>query len=277
MFHRLLVPLDGSPADEQALTVANSIARASGAVLELELMFARDAAEKICAHAVDVRADLIVMTSGGGSALGSVAPGVLHRSTIPVLLLRATETPPYEASPWPTTVNVLVPLDGSESAPEVIPPAAALALSTKGRLLLLKVVQPAPLASMDLETAFVAGRPGRDDAITQNLTDAAEQYLAAFATDLSQHGQAGVETHVVFAENIAEGIMQFARQYGVNVVAMSTHGQGRSNHTMGGIADDVCRDCNLPMLLRRPSRVPGIALFGSAPVAEGRITALAHA
>jgi nucleotide-binding universal stress UspA family protein len=273
MLHKLLVPLDSSPVDDLSLGAARTIARASGASIDLELMFSRDASKNICAHAADVNADLIVMTSGGDAELGSVAQGVLRESTIPVLLLRAKEAS-YE---WPKIVNVLVPLDGSGIAADVLSVASSLAHCTQGRLLLLEVVQPAPLASMDLEAPFVAGHHGRDDEMTQSLSDEAERHLVGVATDLGEDRPADVETHVVFAENIAAGITEFARRHEVNVVAMSTHGLGMSRHVLGGIADDVRRNCGLPMLLRRPFAKSTGAGLGSVNKAVREQPVLIHA
>ncbi len=73
------------------------------------------------------RADLIVMTTHGRGPvsrffLGSVADEVVRRSPVPVLLLRPHDPPTGPATP-PAISNVMVPLDGSALAEDVLGPA----------------------------------------------------------------------------------------------------------------------------------------------------------
>ena len=105
-------------------------------------------ADGILEQAKGRRADLIVMTTHGrGPAsrffLGSVADEVMRRSPVPVLLLRPHDPPAETAAP-PAVSKVLVPLDGSALAEEVLGPAAVLVRLLGARCTLLRVVKARP-------------------------------------------------------------------------------------------------------------------------------------
>jgi nucleotide-binding universal stress UspA family protein len=109
--------------------------------------------EMICQRAHDVDADLIVMTSHGRTGLsrmwlGSVADGVIRRSSVPVLLLRPVENENRHAAAH-VFKKILVPLDGSAVGADALPPAQALAHLSGARLVLLRVVQPVPMILVD--------------------------------------------------------------------------------------------------------------------------------
>ena len=88
------------------------------------------ATEKICERATD--ADLIVMTSHGRTGLsrawlGSVADGVVHRTPVPVLILRAERPTQPRGAGRHGFERILVPIDGSELSGEALGPAIELA------------------------------------------------------------------------------------------------------------------------------------------------------
>lgn len=262
-------------------SVADDLHATAGVVATHSLLVG-DAVEMICARALAVGADLIVMTAHGcgGPAraeMGSVADGVLRRSGLPVLMLRPKEEQGPWTFSWPAIRKVLVPLDGSELASGIQCVAARLARSCKARLLLLQVVQPAPLASMDLETPHLGSRPAWNDAVTQLLMDEAEQHLAACAAMLDDQGIGNTEIEVVLADHVAGGITTFARRHDVDIVAMSTHGRGASRRALGSVVEEVRRDCEAPALLCRPKGVPEDAGHLRATSVEGHQPALAHA
>ena len=56
-------------------------------------------------------------------------------------------------------------------------------------------------------------------------------------------------------------IAEVAREYGVTLVAMATHGRtGLSRLVMGSVADTVLRQSNLPLLLVRPQAIAAASL-----------------
>lgn len=59
--------------------------------------------------------------------------------------------------------------------------------------------------------------------------------------------------------DVARAIVDFARKYDVDLIAMSTHGRGASRLIVGSVAEKVIRFAGLPMLLQVPRnkhRVP---------------------
>jgi nucleotide-binding universal stress UspA family protein len=74
---------------------------------------------------------------------------------------------------------------------------------------------------------------------------------------------ASVDAHVVVAETVAHGIVEFARSHDVDLVAISTHGRGTSRYFVGSVADKVLRASGLPILLRRSAPAPDPARWAA--------------
>lgn len=241
-----------------------------------------DPAEMICARAMDVDADLIVMTSHGRTGLsrawlGSVADAVVRHSTLPVLVRRPRSGDHSWKSERPVINRILVPLDSAALATDILPTAVSLAQCSKARLLLLQVVQPVPLAAYDATSPYVVSLAVPDEPATQCLLEEADRHLAGLARQLLAQGVAGVDTHVMRAAHVAQSIVAFAANHHADVIAMSTHGRGASRLVIGSVVDKVRRGCDLPMLLRRPVAVSEDRALLSDKSVEGQLPALARA
>lgn len=233
-----------------------------------------DPTEMICARAVDIGADLIVMTSHGRTGLsrawsGSVADGVLRRSGTPVLMLRPQNRKIDRLAARHLFNKVLVPLDGSALSAAILPSAMELATCGGGSIALLQVVHPVPLITADLGSPLLYIPSLQDDKATEGLVAAATHHLADVAQTLRQQGFANVETDVVVSPLTAQAIIDYALGHGIEAVAMSTHGRGASRLFMGSVADKVRRGCQVPVLLHRPPGISGeIARLSGSDVAE---------
>lgn len=210
--------------------------------------------ETLVRCAEELRAELVVMTTHGRGPLarawlGSVADGVARRSRIPVLLLRPNADP--EPMGEHLFRNILVALDGSELAEQVLAHATGLGTLVGARYTLVRVVSPL------LVTGYAPTPEGM-------LTDAAygpelellirdaEAYLAEAASALRERGLT-VETQVVAEMQPAVGILEYAREKAVDLIAMATHGRiGFSRLLLGSVADKVLRGTTAPVLLYRP-------------------------
>jgi len=220
--------------------------------------------DSICKRAWDVDADLIVMTSHGRTGvsrawLGSVADGVLRHSAVPVLMLRPVETKADRLAAHQLFKHVLVPLDGSALAGDILASASALARSSSAAVTLLRVVPPVPLMTVDVDMAFTYPPFVQDDEATQHLVEEAKQQLDETARRFADETGINVDAHVVVAGRVAQAIIDFASGHAVDVIAMSTHGRGASRFFLGSVADKVLRASGLPMLLHRPIGVTGVA------------------
>lgn len=305
MYRSILVPLDGSPAAEQALRWALSLARRFEAALNIvhvhvpgggtyaeaglydglvdgalrEQMQAyldgviqrlsqvtkvslRSAivdglvVDAINGHARSAGADLIVMTTQGRGPLarfwfGSVADALVRQATIPVLFVRPQES----VAEWdqePAWARVLIPLDGSQLAEQVLEPAVALATATEAEVELLYVVQQL------VQEGYVP-RSGQVTALLDQLREAehqeqvrAEKYLEKLAERL-RNLSCRVTTRVISHIRPAMAILDEASAGGVHVIALATHGRGGFKRMLlGSVADKVVRGATTPVFVYRP-------------------------
>jgi nucleotide-binding universal stress UspA family protein len=199
---------------------------------------------------------MIVMGTHGRTGLrriivGSVADAVVRRATIPVLLLRPSGgASPARTLPLPFR-RILVPIDDSPQSRLIFDAVAAVAERGVTELLLLRVVTPVPsVMDATFPYGYVSGPP--DDTATRYLVSAADHELTGAAVDLGERTRCDVGPHVIVARHAAPAIVGFAKQYGADLIAMTTHGRGASRLLMGGVAKRVLRDAGLPVLVVRP-------------------------
>jgi len=229
--------------------------------------------EMICKRAIEVDADLIVMTSHGRTGvsrawLGSVADGVIRRSGAPVLLLHPIETNSARSAAQHLFKKVLVPLDGSAVAADALALAASLARCSNAKLVLLRVVKPVPMILVDPGLPLLYPPPIPDDVVTNRLVDEAKEQLADVAARTAETTGLDVESHVVLESSAAHGIINFARGNDVDVIAMSVHGRGASRLLVGSVADKVLRGSGLPILLHRPTGIAEPAHAAAIPFTQ---------
>ena len=73
--------------------------------------------------------------------LGSVADELVRRLPMPIILLWPQEPAPGLGSE-PTFQQILIPLDGSEAAEQIVEPALALGTFMQAEFMLIRVVKP---------------------------------------------------------------------------------------------------------------------------------------
>jgi nucleotide-binding universal stress UspA family protein len=200
------------------------------------------------AYANRSKADLIVMSSHGRGgiarlSLGSVTDSLIRRTTIPVLIVKPH--PSYlDPESRDAFKHIIVPLDGSSIAEQILPEVVALAKVGDSELTLLRVVvprAPAQKAIADKST------PWWDKDVA-----AAEAYLSRTADKLRKLGLR-VKTDVVIGENIARSIADYAARESADLVAIATHGRGGFSRALrGSVADVVTRTSRTSMLVLRP-------------------------
>jgi nucleotide-binding universal stress UspA family protein len=285
MFQSLLVPLDGSPFGEQALPLAQEIARRSGAAVEVahvhdpvadrlltyytldprvkesERAYLRSQAgppaalpggsatsallngpvvDALREHAAAIHADLVVMTTHGRGPLsrfwlGSVADQLVRHLSIPILLVRPRDAPPDPQGEKPVLRRVLVPLDGSALAEQILEPALALVELMGAKCCLFRVVEP-------------VGKP----ATLNRRQEDARAYLEQVAQPY-QARSLPVHTRVAVHSHPAAAILDEAQALRIDLIALATHGRGGLKRLLlGSVADKVLRGASIPVLVRRP-------------------------
>ncbi|HVX38546.1 MAG TPA: universal stress protein [Gemmatimonadaceae bacterium] len=196
-----------------------------------------DVVRAICARATRLDAPLIAMSSHGRTGLtrswlGSVADGVIHGTTTPVLIVRPAGPVTGLRRREPELFDtVIVALDGSSFAAQALPPAIGLADAMHAHVLLLRLVP----AEADL--------------------DEAEAYLASVAERIRfVHADLRVTCDARVARAPAAAVTACATAAERPLVALATHGRGLSRFVIGSVADGVIRAGQAPTLLVRPVR-----------------------
>jgi nucleotide-binding universal stress UspA family protein len=146
---------------------------------------------------------------------------------------------------------VLVPLDGSELAEDILSHAIRIArLEGAAELVLLRVIQP-------LSAALWLADPAVAPAVVSDLRARAEEeartYLAGLVRRLEGDG-VRARARVDEADGVASRILEVAREEAAELVALATHGRsGLVRLALGSVADKVVRGSPVPVLLHRPA------------------------
>ena len=153
--------------------------------------------------------------------------------------------------------KVMVPLDGSILAEHALNPALALVQSEHSTLLLLRVPVFKELA--------VASLPGYDwlpptDEVMARPRQEARSYLQDF-TYARPYEDLALQTMVVDGD-VASVIVDTARQQGVDLIVMTTHGRsGLTRWTLGSVTERVLQQAPCPVLATRPNHSITRVLF----------------
>ena len=207
------------------------------------------AAEAIVDYAEQAGIQQIVMATHGYTGVsrwthGSVAERVLQSASVPVLMVCALAG---EASARLEPVRcrrILVTLDGSTTAEQVLPPATSIAKAMGAEMVLFRV-------SIVHVSGWYTGEwfePLEGDLETANHH--AKDYLNRVASDLISQG-IKVST-VVEMGAVTESIVSYAETQQIDLIAMCTHGRtGLTRWILGSVADRVLRAGHVPILLVR--------------------------
>jgi nucleotide-binding universal stress UspA family protein len=262
---------EASRIEQEYLATIAAQARLEADVTVSHAVLYGEATDMLCRRVQDIGADLIVMTSHGRGGLsrfwmGSVASAIVRHASAPSLVLRPLEGKPRRTSGHHLFQHILVPLDGSAYAADILPPAIALAECGGAHIVLLRVVEPVPLIGIEAGIPYVSAAAVTDDMSTQELVESARKDLGEVTRRLHAAGIVEVEAEVVVAVRVADAIIHFARSHEIDAIAMSTHGRGFSRLFMGSVADKVLRASGLPVLMRHPLGVPADGVKVYEPV-----------
>lgn len=145
--------------------------------------------------------------------------------------------------------RILVPLDGTDEAAAALPVATELARRLGSALLLLAMV-PTADARLGLATDVASGAltdPAVYGAEVRARSQAAEGYVAAVAQQLADEGLSA--SYAIGTGDPGDGIVAAAREQGVDLILMATHGRsGLARLLFGSTTDDVLRHAGIPVL-----------------------------
>lgn len=217
--------------------------KVSGRVLE-----GRMVVETLQEQALGEGCDLVVMTTHGRGPmsrfwLGSVADQLVHRLPVPLLLIRTREEAPPSAAE-PEVHNILVALDGTPAAEQILQPAGNLAKLMGAGCTLLRVVPSSPPQTVAKQTAVGA-------ALAEKLRAEAHVYLKRLSAALHDRGIAA-QTRILAHAYPAAAILEESAGGEYDLLALETHGRrGLPRLFLGSVADKVVRGANVPVLVHR--------------------------
>jgi len=195
--------------------------------------------------------DLIVMSShdrGGIKriTLGSVTDFLIRNTHVPVIVVK----PPVNFIPTESEdrfTRILVPMDGSALAEQILPQVEALAVPLNATVYLLQVLTPFTYSQREI----------KDPAMPWWEAEVAscESYVSRAARYLTEKGLT-VQHEVVIGDSISDTILQAAVRARIDLIAIATSGAGGFRRLLlGTVADAVTRKSQTSVLVFHPSVV----------------------
>lgn len=209
--------------------------------------------------------DLIVISSHGRRgiarlSLGSVTDSLIRGTTIPVLVVKpkASYLTPEAGKEFH---HIVVPLDGSALAEQILTRIVPLAKLEDAEITLLHVLAPSD--------------DGNDDGESRRLpwwekrVAGAQAYLSRRASEVRLQGVPATIDAVV-GERVADAITDYARREGADLIAIATHGRGGLARILrGSVADAVTRSAWSSILVFHPDRKLG---YSGSSRSEGELS-----
>lgn len=242
--------LDERLARLHKLEALGTECRARGAIRVMTALEDGRVAPTLRDYATEFNVDLIVMSShsrGGVKriTLGSVTDYLIRHTNIPVLVVK----PPVSfigATPEETFSRIVVPLDGSALAQQILPEVAALASRLNATLYLLQVLTPVTYSQKEI---MQPGLPWWDTDIAT-----ANAYLDRCVSYLAEEGLT-VSKDVVLSNDIATAILDYSARTRADLIAVATSGSGgMSRFLFGTVADEITRKSATSLLVIHPKR-----------------------
>jgi nucleotide-binding universal stress UspA family protein len=210
-------------------------------------------AEGITEYAQNQGMKLIILSSHGHTGLSkwgisSTAQKIILSAPSSVLIIRAYQHDIQTGAlaSIPVYQRILVPLDGSQRAENVLPIVTQLAHFHKSQIHLVHVVQTPEMArqmpplqeDIDLSNRVV----------TRNQEEAG-RYLEQMKVRSILEG-IPVETHLLTSDNAAVALHQLAEQEHIDMVALSAHGySGNQQWPYGGMVNNFILYGKVPLLI----------------------------
>ena len=192
--------------------------------------------------------DLLVMETEGRTGLRrlaqrSVAEDVLHQADVPVLLVR----PGAARKSW---TRMLVALDGSSRAEEILQDVIPLARRLDASVELVRVALP----SIPVWAAAEAAGGAREEDPTPYLRKVQARLL-----------EEGIDVRIAAPEGrAAAALLERARDSDASLICLTTHGRtGFDRLLLGSTAEEVIHRASCPVLVRRTAGAPGLPMHAA--------------
>jgi nucleotide-binding universal stress UspA family protein len=210
-------------------------------------------AEGITDYAQKQGMKLIILSSHGHSGLtqwgiSSIAQKIILSAPTSLLIVRAQQgrDRPGELSEAPVYQHILVPLDGSQRAENVLPIITQLAHFHKPQVHLVQVVETPEMARQmpptpeDVDLAAQVVARNREEAGHYLEEVKARSYLEGI----------DVHTHLVTSDNAAATLHQMGEQEHIDLVTLSAHGYtGNHQWPYGSMVNNFILYGKAPLLI----------------------------
>lgn len=210
-------------------------------------------AEEISEYAKNKGIKLIVLSSHGRNGLtqwgiSSTTQKTIFSTHASLLIVRAHQYGIHSAelSDIPIYQRILVPLDGSQRAENVLPIVTQLARFHKSQLHLVQVIQTPEMARQM--------PPSPDDVdlsnrIVERNREVGEHYLEQVKSRSYLEG-IPVKTHLITSENAAVALHQLGEQEQIDMVTLSAHGHsGNHQWPYGSMVNNFILYGKVPLLI----------------------------
>ena len=253
--------------------LASVASRLRGAGLTVDTITPRsEPAAAIVEEAAKAPGTLITMASHGRSGLarwwmGSVADKVLHMADNPLLLVRSLDHTPSDQES--TAERLIVPIDGSGLAEEILPHVAHLstAMGLHVDLVMVTMSEEEYNQAMSIGRRILPPALPSFQSFSETMDRQARQYLAEVKEKLTGLGATSVEETVVQGSP-ADCIVDMATSRDNSLVVMTTHGRsGVGRMVLGSVAERVVQHSGGPVLLVRANPAEEIPFTGTPATA----------
>ncbi len=219
-----------------------------------------DIATVIREQAESLQAKWVVMTTHGKGPLarfwlGSTTDELVRSLPIPLVLVHPNVSEPDMLND-PTIKHMLIPLDGSPWAEQILEPALTLGAAMHADFTLLRVITPVYPVSLPAEPAIFGSVAtdilDRVEHLHADLKKEAAAYLEQ-VTDRFRKDGLKIATRVVVEDQPGVAILENAKPP-TDMIAIDTHGRGGlSRFLLGSVADKVIRGSRVPILVHKPT------------------------
>jgi len=211
-------------------------------------------AEGITEYAQNQGMKLIILSSHGRNGLtqwglSNVTQKIILSAQISLLIVRADKYGPNPAelsSETPLYQRILVPLDGSQRAENVLPVITKLARSQKSMIHIAQIVQTPemarqlPPAPEDIELS--------KRVVARNLAEAG-RYLEQVKSRSTLEG-ISIQTHLITSDNAAVALHQLVEQEQIDLLTLSAHGySGNRQWPYGNMVNNFILYGKVPLLI----------------------------
>ncbi|MFO7774026.1 MAG: universal stress protein [Dehalococcoidia bacterium] len=147
--------------------------------------------------------------------------------------------------------KILVCLDGSQLAEQILPYATEQALRFNSKLMLLQVMTMPSSAYVGVEGIHAGVADIMEEEIQRREAEI-KAYLDGIAGPLLKKGIA-LECVILRPSPAGPAIVGYASDNAIDLICMATHGHsGVRRIVVGSVADHVLRESGLPVLLIKP-------------------------